>query len=221
MQPLEIQIPSVCHVEGGIGTRQVLSTGASSGRSHQAHEHFHREGEEEGQFTSGRCEEGSGGGGGRTREVGKGKGRLQVLQQEEANGMDCQDIPPTIPCNFAQELVQLRTCMCARVADGTGRPLRQVAEFRRSRGQGAQAAQDSGFTSSRFGSAEPKHCRQDRGHGWPVARRRSVFCFSPDGDTDRKRRFESSKWQSFQPIVIWKGLSPRERAQYGLRGDRI
>ena len=48
-----------------------------------------------------------------------------------------------------------------------------------------------------------------------------VFCFSQDGDIDRERRFESSKWQSFQPIVILKGLSPRERAQYGLRGDRI
>ena len=68
-----ILISCACHVEGGIGTRQVSSTGASSGRSHQAHEHFHREGEEEGPCTPGRCEDGSGGGGGRTREVGKGR----------------------------------------------------------------------------------------------------------------------------------------------------
>ena len=187
-----------------MGTRQVSSTGASSGRSHQAHEHFHREGEEEGQCIPGGCEDGSDGGGGRTREVGKGrsccakeKGRLQALQQEEANGMDCQEVPPTVLCNFAQELAQLRGCVLEWQTERDNlRAKLQNSGDREDRG--AQAAQDSRFTSSRFGSVEPKHYRQDRGHGWPIA------------------RFESSKWQSFQPRVI-----PRERAQYGLRGDRI
>ena len=41
----------------------------------------------------------------------EGEGRLQALQQEEANGMDCQEVPPTVPCNFAEELVQLRACV--------------------------------------------------------------------------------------------------------------
>ena len=41
----------------------------------------------------------------------EGEGRLQALQQEEANGMDCQEVPPTVPCNFAQELAQLRACV--------------------------------------------------------------------------------------------------------------
>ena len=41
----------------------------------------------------------------------EGEGRLQALQQEEANGMDCQEVPPTVPCNFAEELVRLRACV--------------------------------------------------------------------------------------------------------------
>ena len=32
----------------------------------------------------------------------EGEVRLQALQQEEAYRMDCQEVPPTIPCNFAQ-----------------------------------------------------------------------------------------------------------------------
>ena len=185
-----------------------------------------REGEEEGSCTPGGCEDGSGGGGGRTREVGK--GRILVARRRSSSagvaaGRGQRDGLPGgsthRPVQFCRRIGSVES-MCARVADRTGRPPRQVAELRRSRGQGAQAAQDSRFTSSRFGSFEQKHYRQDRGHGWPVARR-SVFCFSQDGDIDRERRFESSKWQLFQPIVILKGLSSRERAQYGLRGDRI
>ena len=41
----------------------------------------------------------------------EGEDRLQALQQEEVNGMDCQEVPPTVPCNFAEELVQLRACV--------------------------------------------------------------------------------------------------------------
>ena len=41
----------------------------------------------------------------------EGEVRLQALQQEEATRMDCQEVPPTIPCNFAQELAQLRACV--------------------------------------------------------------------------------------------------------------
>ena len=163
----------------------------------------------------------------RTREVGP--GRIEVARRRSpfagvATGGGHQDGLPGGPTHYP---VQFRTRigtvegMCGRVTVGTGRSPCQVAEFGRSRRQRAQAAQGFGFTSSRFGSVEPQHHRQKRGNGWAVAQRRSIFCFSQDGDNDRKRRFESSKWQSFQPIVILKGLSPRERAQYGLRGDRV
>ena len=65
-----------------------------------------------------------------------------------------------------------------------------------------ESASSPGFSLHQlFGSVEPQHHRQKRGNGWLVAQRRSIFCFSQDGDNDRKRRFESSKWQSIQPIA--------------------
>ena len=150
----------------------------------------------------------------------EGEVRLQALQQEEATRMDCQEVPPTIPCNSAQELAQLRAC---------------VAELQLERDDLRAKLQNSGDREDR----ERKQPRvlaspaldlvplnrntidRKRGNGWAVAQRRSIFCFSQNGDNDRQRRFESSKWQSIHPIVILKGLSPRERAQYGLRGDRV
>ena len=104
----------VCHVDGGIGTCQVSRTGASGGRSHQAHEHFHREVkkrvyafQEDVKMAQVAQEKLA------KEEVllREGEGRLQALQQEEANGMDCQEVPPTVPCNFAQEFAQLRACV--------------------------------------------------------------------------------------------------------------
>ena len=41
----------------------------------------------------------------------EGEHRLQVVQQEESNKMDHQEVPPTLPCNFAQEMAQLRACV--------------------------------------------------------------------------------------------------------------
>ena len=70
----------------------------------------------------------------------EGEGRLQALQK--ANGMDCQEVPPTIPVQFCTRIGSVES-MCARVADRTGRPPRQVTEFGRSRRQGAETAQNS------------------------------------------------------------------------------
>ena len=40
-----------------------------------------------------------------------GEVRLQVFIHEESNPMECQDVTPTVPCNFASELAQLRACV--------------------------------------------------------------------------------------------------------------
>ena len=40
-----------------------------------------------------------------------GEVRLQALMHEASNLMECQDVPPTVPCNFASELAQLRACV--------------------------------------------------------------------------------------------------------------
>ena len=98
--------------------------------------------------------------------------------------------------------------MCGRVA------------FQRSRGQGAQAAQDSGVVHSRFSSVESNCNRQIRAQ-WQSACRSSLWCLRQDGDTHRQRRFESAQWQPFQSVVFVKSLCARERAKYGLRGIRI
>ena len=83
--------------------------------------------------------------------------------------------------------------MCGRVAVGAGQPPCQVAEFQCSRGQRAQAAQDSGVVHSRFTSVESNYNRQIRTE-W----RSSHGCFRQDGDTHRRRQFVSAKRQPFQ-----------------------
>ena len=39
------------------------------------------------------------------------KQRVEWLRSELVAGMDCQEVPPTFPCNFAEELAQLRACV--------------------------------------------------------------------------------------------------------------
>ena len=106
--------------------------------------------------------------------------------------------------------------MCGRVAVGAGRPPCQVAEFQRSRGQGAEAAEDFGVVHSRFGSVESNCDRQNR-----AACRSSLWCFRQDGDTHRQLRVVSAQQQQFQSVVFVKSSCARDRAKYGLRGIRI
>ena len=54
-------------------SRQISSSGASSGRPHQTHEHFHREGEEEGRFAPAGRDERPGSSGAGTGEFGTGR----------------------------------------------------------------------------------------------------------------------------------------------------
>ena len=82
----------------------------------KTHEHLHREGEEEGRFVPARRDERPGGRGAGTGEAGKGRSvaarrRSPFTVHEESNQMECQDVPPTVPCIFASELAQLRACV--------------------------------------------------------------------------------------------------------------
>ena len=101
----------VCHVEGGIGTRQISSAGASSGTSLLKHTNIFierakkrvssfQEDVKKAQAAVVFAQEKLA-----QEEVllRKGEIRFQALQ-EETNRMECQEVPPTVPCNFAREL---------------------------------------------------------------------------------------------------------------------
>ena len=192
----------------------------------KTHEHFHREGAEEGRFAPAGRDERPGSSGAGTGEVGKGRSVVARRRSPFASFNARSEQPDGVPGCPSHGTVQF--CfragavkgMCGRVAVGAGRPPCQVAEFQSSRGQGAQAAQDSGIVHSRFGSVESNCNRQIRAK-WRSACQSSLWCFRQDGDTHRQRRFVSAHRQPFQSVVFVKSLSAREQAKYGLRGIRI
>ena len=133
LQPLEILIQ--CHVEGGIESRQISSSGASSGGPHQTHEHLHREGEEEGRCVPAGRDECPGSNGAGTRV------RLQALMHEASNPMECQDVPSHgHRAIFASELAQFEG-MCGPSCSWSGDDLRAKLQNSNDReGQGAETA---------------------------------------------------------------------------------
>ena len=83
-----------------------------------------------------------------------GEARLAILMQESAEvGPRVEEVPPTMPANFAQELVELRACLrVAATKLGFAFAVIVWSEWRRTR---TQTAQKFGKFHSRFGTVEP------------------------------------------------------------------
>ena len=130
-----------------------------------------------------------------------GEVRLQVLMHEESNQMECQDVPPTVSCNFASELAQLRACVAELQLERDDlRAKLQNSSVREDR----ERKQPRTLASSTLDLVPLNHIVTDRS---VVSRGSSLWCFRQDGDTHRQRRFVSAKRQPFQSIVCVKSCA--------------
>ena len=132
---------------------------------------------------------------------------------QEASRM-AEDIPPTVPVDFAAELAQLRNSVHelkreGRVACTT--PFR--CTLRRAR---TEATSKSVIQHFGVGPVESRGSRAERASrsGSPRGVWR-FFCF--DGDLDRQRRVEFPQCEQVQSVVDNMTIS----ARYGLRGVRV
>ena len=142
----------------------------------------------------------------------EGEARLAALTAESVAPRE--DVPPTVPANFAHELVELRACVQELRRENTD--LRsELQRTERSGRERPEAGQEFIEFHSRLGPSEREWRRSRR------IPRRTRRCFSQDGNDDRQCRLHFA-FESFQPIVRLTGnLTRRVPGLDGFKGMRV
>ena len=137
-----------------------------------------------------------------------GKARLAALIQESAEAVE--EVPATLPANFAHELAELRACLSDLRQENSDSLCTVQVRSRRRRAR-TQTSQKFGNVLSRVGPPEP--CRS-RVWSWGGAKRAiDGGCFTQNGDSHLQRRSKFA-FESIQSLV-----SVIRQAGYGLRGS--